>query len=77
MGYSIAELCVTLFVVTIFVNSALLIISAAHFYPDDTTATLPAMYQLFVDTIGRASGKLEIPSITRALEPTHHQTFPY
>lgn len=58
MSWSIAELCITLFVVTIFVNAAILIIAAARFYPNSIEATLPGMYELFNSTIGHASGTI-------------------
>ncbi|CAG8983578.1 hypothetical protein HYALB_00004597 [Hymenoscyphus albidus] len=58
MSWSIAELCITLFIVTIFVNSAILIVAASRFYPNSIEATLPGMYELFVNTIGHASGTI-------------------
>jgi metal iron transporter len=57
MSYTIAELCITLFIIAIFVNSAVLIIAGAAFTdPDDSDADLPGLYQIFVSTIGQASG---------------------
>jgi metal iron transporter len=56
MSYSIAELCITLFVVAVFVNSAIVIISASAFGDDDADADLPGMYALFVSSISQASG---------------------
>ena len=57
MSYTIAELCITLFIIAIFVNSAVLIIAGAAFTdPDDSDADLPGLYQIFVNTIGQASG---------------------
>jgi metal iron transporter len=58
MSYSIAELCITLFIVAVFVNSAILIVSAASFSQDDNNADLPGMYALFVTTISQASGTM-------------------
>ena len=58
MSYTIAELCITLFIISIFVNSSLLIIAAANFTPDASNADLPGMYRLFVQTISQAGGTL-------------------
>lgn len=58
MNYSIVELCVTLFIVSIFVNSAILIVAAASLSEAAEDADLPGMYQLFVTTIGQASGTI-------------------
>jgi metal iron transporter len=58
MSYTIAELCITLFIVSIFVNSAVLIVAAASFTPDASNTDLPGMYQLFVDTVSQASGTM-------------------
>jgi len=58
MSYTIAELCVTLFIVAIFVNLAVLIVAAASFTPDASNADLLGMYELFVDTISQASGTM-------------------
>jgi metal iron transporter len=57
MSYTIAELCITLFIIAIFVNSAVLIIAGAAFTdPSDSDADLPGLYAIFVNTIGQASG---------------------
>lgn len=58
MSYTIAELCITLFIVAIFVNSAVLIIAAAAFTEDASNADLPGLYNIFVSTIGQASGTI-------------------
>jgi metal iron transporter len=58
MNYTIAELCVVLFVVAVFVNSAVLIVAGAAFTPDDSDADLPGLYQLFNDTIGSGTGTI-------------------
>jgi metal iron transporter len=58
LSYSIAELCITLFIVAVFVNSAILIIAAATFTDDAANADLYGMYDLFVSTISQASGTL-------------------
>lgn len=56
MNLTIAELCITLFIVAIFVNSANLIIAGASFTPDAQNADLQGLHQLFIDTLGKASG---------------------
>lgn len=56
MSLIIAELCITLLIVAIFVNSANLIIAGASFTPADQDADLQGLYQLFVDTLGHGSG---------------------
>lgn len=58
MSWSIVELCITLFIVTVFVNAAILIVAASRFYSNSIEATLPGMYDLFVTTIGHASGTI-------------------
>lgn len=58
MSYSIAELCVSLFVVTLFINSAILIVAASSLGDGAANADLPGVYRLFVTTIGQASGTL-------------------
>lgn len=58
MSYTIAELCITLFIVAIFVNSAVLIVAGASFTPDASNADLPGLYRIFVNTIGQASGRI-------------------
>ena len=58
MSFSIAELCVTLAIVAIFVNSAILIIAASSLTPDAGDADLPGMYQLFVSNISQAAGTI-------------------
>jgi metal iron transporter len=58
MSYTIAELCIVLFVVAVFVNSAVLIVAGAAFTPDDSDADLPGLYQLFNDTIGNGTGTI-------------------
>lgn len=58
MSYTIAELCITLFIVAIFVNSAVLIIAGATFTNDAADADLPGLYRIFVETIGQASGTI-------------------
>jgi len=56
MNYSIAELCVTLFFVAVFINSAILIIAATSFSGAPADADLYSMYDLFVQTISQAAG---------------------
>ena len=58
MNYSIAELCVTLFIVAIFVNSAILIIAAASLSEAAQDADLYGMYNLFVTSISQAAGTM-------------------
>jgi metal iron transporter len=58
LSYSIAELCITLFVVAIFVNSAILIVAASSLSEAAQDADLYGMYRLFVSTISQASGTL-------------------
>ncbi|KAH7350828.1 NRAMP family [Rhexocercosporidium sp. MPI-PUGE-AT-0058] len=58
MNYSIAELIVTLFIVSIFVNSAILIIAAASLSEEAGEADLWGMYDLFQDTISKAAGTI-------------------
>jgi metal iron transporter len=57
-SYTIAELCITLFVVAVFVNSATLIVAGVSLAEAAGDADLPGMYQLFVDTIGQAAGTM-------------------
>ncbi|MCJ1412793.1 hypothetical protein MMC19_006892 [Ptychographa xylographoides] len=58
MSYSIAELCLTLAIIAIFVNSAILIVAAASLTPDAGDADLPGMYALFVSTISQGAGTI-------------------
>lgn len=58
MSYSIAELCITLAIVAIFVNSAILIVAAGSLTPDAGDDNLPGMYALFVSTISQAAGTI-------------------
>ncbi|ROW06455.1 hypothetical protein VMCG_04462 [Cytospora schulzeri] len=61
LSYSIAELCVTLFTVAVFVNSALIIISGAAFYEpggDGISDDLYDLFDVFSDVIGPAAGIL-------------------
>jgi metal iron transporter len=63
MGYSIAELVVTLFTVGLFVNAALVVIAGSVFYntPDSDTAIngdLPGLYTIFVKDVAQAAGTL-------------------
>jgi metal iron transporter len=56
MSYSIAELCITLFLVAVFVNSAILIVAAARL--TGSSDDLHGLYDLFVGSIGQASGTI-------------------
>jgi metal iron transporter len=56
MSYSIAEICVSLFVITLFINAAILIVAGTALSEGAATADLPGIYELFVSTIGQASG---------------------
>jgi metal iron transporter len=63
LRYSIAELCVTVFVVAVFVNSALLIIAGAAFYDPDpekeeVSDDLYDLYTLFSTTVSPAAAVL-------------------
>ncbi|MCJ1380699.1 hypothetical protein MMC17_003807 [Xylographa soralifera] len=58
MSYSIAELVITLAVIAIFVNSAILIVAAGSLSPDAGDADLPGMYALFVSSISQAAGTI-------------------
>ncbi|KAF3918650.1 hypothetical protein AA313_de0204892 [Arthrobotrys entomopaga] len=60
MSYSIAELCSTLLIVAIFVNSAILIVAAASFPDDDDAedADLGTLYQIFYETISPTAATL-------------------
>ncbi|KAI9048610.1 hypothetical protein LZ554_007442 [Drepanopeziza brunnea f. sp. 'monogermtubi'] len=58
MNYSIAELIITLFIVSIFVNSAILIIAAAQLTEEADDADLWGMYELFRETISQAAATI-------------------
>ena len=58
INYTIAELCIVLFVVAVFVNSAVLIVAGAFFTTDEADADLPGLYKLFNDTIGNGTGTI-------------------
>jgi metal iron transporter len=58
MKYSIAELCITLFVVAIFVNSSILIIAASSLSETAQDADLFGIYNLFVSSISQAAGTM-------------------
>ncbi|TVY31808.1 Manganese transporter [Lachnellula subtilissima] len=58
MNYSIAELCITLFLVAIFINSAILIIAVTSLSAASDDADLYSMYDLFVHTISQAAGTM-------------------
>ena len=58
MAYSIAELCITLFIVAVFVNSAILIVAAASLSEEAGDADLYGIYEIFVGSISQASGTI-------------------
>jgi metal iron transporter len=58
MNYSIAELCITLFVIAVFVNSAILIVAASSLSQAADDADLFGMYRLFVSSISQAAGTM-------------------
>jgi metal iron transporter len=58
MSMTIAELCITLFTVAIFINSAILIVAASSLSVAADNADLPGMYQLFVSTISQGAGTI-------------------
>lgn len=58
LNYSIAELCVTLFIVAMFVNSSIMIISASSLSIEAKDADLFGMWALFRDNISPAAGTM-------------------
>jgi metal iron transporter len=58
MAYSIAELCITLFLVAVFVNSAILVVAASSLSQDAGNADLFGIYDIFVSSISQASGTI-------------------
>jgi len=54
MSFTVAELCITLFIVSIFVNSSILIVAASAL--TESADDIQGIYRLFVDTISQASG---------------------
>lgn len=56
MSYTLAELCITLFIVSVFVNSAILIIAASSLPQNADSEDIPGIYHLFVNTLGQGSG---------------------
>ncbi|KAH0542490.1 hypothetical protein FGG08_003086 [Glutinoglossum americanum] len=58
MSYSIAELCITLFIISIFVNSAILIVAAVSLSEGAAEADLFGMYALFSTSISPAAATL-------------------
>jgi metal iron transporter len=58
MAYSIAELCITLFIVAVFVNSAILIVAASSLSEEAGDADLFGIYDIFVSSISQASGTI-------------------
>lgn len=66
MRYSVAEMCISLFIITLFINSAILIVAASSLSEDAANADLPGIYRLFVQTIGQASGEHSILSYSQA-----------
>lgn len=58
LSYSIAELCITLFIVAVFINSMILIISASSLSIAAQNADLFGMYELFVTSISHSAGTM-------------------
>jgi metal iron transporter len=58
MSYSIAELCVSLFIVSIFVNSAILVVAATSLSEEAGDADLFGLYTLFSTSISTAAATL-------------------
>jgi metal iron transporter len=58
MSYTIAELCITLFVVAVFVNSAILIVAATSLSEAADDADLFGMYDLFRTSISQAAATI-------------------
>lgn len=56
MSYTLAELCITLFVVSVFINSAILIVAASSLPASADSEDIPGIYHLFVNSLGQASG---------------------
>jgi metal iron transporter len=67
LSWSIAELAVTLFIVAVFVNSALLVISGSSFFGDDdaggASEDLYSLYELFSEEISYTAGLLFVLSL--------------
>ncbi len=73
LSYTIAELCITLFIVAIFINSAVLIVAGASFSSDASNADLPGLYRVFVDTLGY----VQPPSLGTFSESVALKTLPW
>ena len=58
MSYTIAELCITLFVVAVFVNSAILIVAGTSLSESASDADLFGMYALFRSSISQAAATI-------------------
>ena len=58
LGYTFAELCITIFVITVFVNSAILIVTAVRLPESTGDADLFGMYSLFQTSIGQAAATI-------------------
>jgi metal iron transporter len=58
LGYTFAELCITVFVIAMFVNSAVLIVSAAAFPDSAADADLYGMYALFKTSLGQSAATI-------------------
>jgi metal iron transporter len=58
LGYTFAELCITIFVIAVFVNSAILIVAAAKLPESAGNADLFGMYSLFQTNIGQAAATI-------------------
>lgn len=55
MNYTIAELCITIFIIAMFVNTAIIIVGASKLPESAQDADLFGMYQLFQTSIGQAA----------------------
>lgn len=58
LGYTFAELCITIFVIAVFVNSAILIVAAARLPESAQDADLYGMYALFQSNISNAAATI-------------------
>lgn len=58
LGYTFVELCITVFVVAIFVNSAILIVAAAKLPESAQDADLFGMYALFQSNISKGAATI-------------------
>lgn len=58
LGYTFAELCITIFIIAVFINSAILIVAAAKLPESAGNADLYGMYQLFQSNIDQGAATI-------------------